>query len=447
MGTSVVVSTTVEHNLPERPFRYPAAEWLGRLHRRFGPVVRVGAGRAGFTYLFGPEANQFVFANSDKFRWREAMGFLAPVDGETSMLLSDGEDHRRRRRLAEPSLRHRRIAAYVPTMVANAESVLDDWRPGDRVDLYDRFRAAIRRTTLETLFGPELAADADVLGADLQVMLDLCDGLPQVVALRQRLRTPLWRRAMAARERVDARILAEVRRRRGTEERDDTVLDALVHGRDADTGDQLDDVEIRDQAVTLIVAGYETTSAALAWAVHGMLTTPGVWGRAATEVSERLDNRSATALTAEDLRHLPYLTGVVQETLRLYPPVVVIARWTGEGLSIAGRTIRPGPSTIISPYVSHRLGETWPDPVTFRPERWIPGDPAWRKPKPYEFLPFGGGPHRCIGASMATTELTAMLAALLARAEISLVPQRIRPTSLVTMRPAGGLHVEVTGVR
>lgn len=433
--------------MDHRPFRYPAADRLGRLYRRFGPVVRLGIGRAGITYLFGPEANQYVLAHSDKFRWREAMGFLAPVDGETSMLLSDGDEHRRRRRLAEPSLRHRRIAAYVPTMVDNARRVVDGWQVGDRIDVYEQFRSAIRRTTLQTLFGARLAADADELGADLQPMLDLCDALPQVVALRQRLRTPIWRRAMAARERVDDRILAEVRRRRSTTDRDDTVLDALVHGRDAETGDQLTDTELRDQAVTLIVAGYETTSAALAWAVHGMTTTPGVWQRAATEVIDRLAGRHPGELGMDDLQALPYLTGVVQETLRLYAPVVVVARWTGEPFTVLGRSIRRGTTVVLSPYVTHRLGEVWADPLVLRPERWIPGDPARQRPKPYEYLPFGGGPHRCIGASMATAELTAMLAVLVARAEVELAPQRVRPTSVVTMRPAGGLHVEVTGVR
>lgn len=421
--------------------KYRPGEFLLSLYRRFGPVVKVGPGRAGYTYLLGPEANQFVFANSGLFRWRDAFDWLIPVDGATSMLLSDGAEHRQRRKLVQPAMHHRQIAGYLDTMAANADAAIDTWRPGQVVDVYREMRAAIRRTTLQTLFGSTLAADAQLFGDQLQVLLDLCDGLPQTVAWKQRLRTPEWRRAMATRARVDKRIYAEIDRvRTGRNDDRHNVLTSLVHGRD-DDGNGLTDTEIRDQTVTLIVAGYETTSAALAWAIHAMLTTPGGWDTARREVRDVLGDRRPTK---DDLKHLSFLGNVVTETLRLYPSVVVVGRKADKDFEFQGRHISEGSSVVVSPYVTHRLPGVWPDPLQFRPERWHLDDPDYRKPTPDRFLPFGGGPHRCIGSTMATTELTVMLARLLARASLTLPAQRIRPASMISMRPRHGLRTEVT---
>ncbi|PWV72591.1 hypothetical protein SAMN05421630_11247 [Prauserella marina] len=425
---------------------YAPGELLRWLHRRRGPLAKIGMGTAGYTYLLGPEANRFVFANSDRFRWRDAFDWLVPVDGETSMLLSDGHEHRRRRRLVQPAMNHRQIAGYVDTMTGNADLAIDSWRAGERIDVYRELRAAIRRSTLQALFGPRLAADATFFGDQLQILLDLCDGLPQTVALRRRLSTPEWRKAMAARDRVDERIYAEIEHvRAAIPGKEQTVLASLVHGTDEE-GLRLSDVEIRDQTVTLIVAGYETTSAVLGWAVYAMLSTPGVWAKAKAEVLEVLGDRTPTAA---DLKNLRYLTNVVHETLRLYPAVVVVGRRANEDIEFDGSLIREGSMVIISPYVTHRMPQLWREPTRFRPERWDPRDPGYRKPTPHEFLPFGSGPHRCIGSSMASTELIVMLARLLARTTLSLPAQRIRPASMISLRPARGLLADVvaTGSR
>ncbi|MGC7102484.1 cytochrome P450 [Amycolatopsis lurida] len=396
--------------------RYPPGEILLKLHARFGPVINVGR---KYAYLLGPEANRFIFANSELFSWREAFDLLVPVDGPTSLIVSDGEDHRRRRRLVQPALHHRRIDTYLDIMTATADATIDAWRPGRQVDLYQEFRAAIRRSTIQSLFGARLAGEADFFGTELQPLLDLIDRLPQAVDAHRRLRTPTWRRAMAARSRVDERIYAEIARARaGESEVDDHALATLVHGGD----EQLSDLEIRDQMVTLIAAGYETTSAAMAWALYSVLSDDAVYERAKSEP----DHES------------PYLNGIVQETLRLYPPAVISARKVVEGFEFHGKRFRPGTLLLYSPYVTHRLPELWPDPLAFRPERW-----ESRKAAPHEFLPFGGGPHRCIGANMATTELAVMLARVLSRTELRLLPQRVRATSPAAMRPRDGLRAEV----
>jgi len=422
---------------------YGPGEFLRRLHRRRGPVVRLGFGSYRYVYLLGAEADRFVFANNDLFEMRAAFAGLVPVDGETSLIVSDGEDHRRRRRLVQPAMHHRQVDRYLEVMAGAADEAIDRWRPGSVVDVYQVFRAAIRASTLRSLFGARLAGEADFLGEHLQALLDLVDRLPDSIRLHKALRTPVWRRAMRARELVDARIHEEIARVRSVgADTDDQVLALLVRGRD-DDGGGLSDEEVRDQAVTLIAAGYETTSAAMAWAIHALLTHPEVRARAADEVRSILGENPPGA---DDLAKLPYLRAVVSEALRLYPPAVVSARHVVRDFEFGGVAVRAGTMLLYSPYVTHRSAQTYADPLAFRPERWLPDSPGYRKAGPHEFVPFGGGPHRCVGSVMATTELTVMQARLLARTELSLVPQTVRPTGFAAMRPRHGLRVAVTSV-
>lgn len=194
--------------------RYPPAEALLALYRRRGPVINYGVGRHGYSYLLGAEANKFVFANSDAFSWREAFEALVPVDGPTALIVSDGAEHRRRRNLVLPALHHRQVQRYVQAMAANADAVIDGWQPGQTFNVYDQFRAAIRRATMESLFGPRMAGQADFLGEQLQPLMNLTHRLPQVMAWQRRAHTPGWRRAMAGRARVEQWVDTEIARAR-----------------------------------------------------------------------------------------------------------------------------------------------------------------------------------------------------------------------------------------
>ncbi|MEM6107701.1 cytochrome P450 [Mycobacterium sp. 050272] len=426
---------------PHGPVRYLPGEGLLALYRLRGPVINSGVGRHGYTYLLGPEANKFVFANADAFSWAQTFESLAWVDGPTALIVSDGDDHRRRRSVVAPGLRHRQIQDYVQTMVSNIDAVIDGWRPGQRLDIYQQCRSAVRRSTAESLFGPRLAAHSDFLGEQLQPLLDLTHQLPQVVVLQRRLNSRGWRRAMAARERLDDFIDSLIADARTAPRPDDHMLTMLINGR-GDEGYALSNNEIRDSIISLITAGYETTSGALAWAIYTLLTLPGAWDAAADEVRRIL---GAQAPTAANLDALTYLHGVVQETLRLYSPGVISARRVMRDLSFDGHRIRAGRLLIFSAYVTHRLPEVWPDPRTFRPARWDPDAPDYRKPAPHEFIPFSGGLHRCIGAVMATTEMTVMLARLVARTTMRLPAQRIRAANLAALSPTPGLVVEIAG--
>jgi cytochrome P450 len=424
---------------PYRPVRYLPGEALLALYRRRGAVINSGVGRHGYTYLLGAEANKFVFANADAFSWRETFQSLAIVDGPTALIVSDGADHQRRRSVVAPGLRHREIQNYVHTMVSNIDTVIDGWRAGQRLDIYQQFRSAVRRSTAESLFGRRIAAHSDFLGEQLQPLLDLTHQLPQVMHMQRRAKTPAWRRAMTARTRINDLIDAQIAEARSAPRPDDHMLTMLINGR-GDEGYALSDNEIRDSIISLITAGYETTSGALAWATYTLLTLPGAWDAAADEVNRVLDDRPPTA---DDLAALTYLNGVVHETLRLYTPGVISARRVMRDLWFDGHHIRAGRLLIFSPYVTHRIPELWPEPTEFRPLRWDPGSPDYRKPAPHEFIPFSGGLHRCIGAVMATTEMTVMLARLVARTRLRLPAQRIRAHNLAALSPRPGMTVEI----
>jgi cytochrome P450 len=427
---------------PHRPVPYPPGDALLALYRRRGPVINAGVGRHGYTYLLGAEANKFVFANADAFSWRETFENLAIVDGPTALIVSDGADHQRRRSVIAPGLRHREIQNYVRTMVSVIDTVIDGWKVGQRLDIYQQFRSAVRRSTAESLFGRRIAAHSDFLGEQLQPLLDLTHQLPQVVRLHRWAKTPAWRRAMTARTRINDLVDAQIAEARIASRPDDHMLTMLITGR-GDEGYALSDNEIRDSIISLITAGYETTSGALAWATYALLTLPGAWEAAADEVHRVLGDRPPASWNLADLAALTYLNGVVHETLRLYPPGVISARRVMRDLWFDGHRIREGRLLIFSPYVTHRIPELWPEPTEFRPRRWDPGSPDYRKPAPYEFIPFSGGLHRCIGAVMATTEMTVMLARLVARTRLRLPAQRIRAHNLAALSPRPGLTVEI----
>jgi cytochrome P450 len=425
-----------------RPPRYLPGEILLGLYRCFGPVLHQGLGRHGYIYVLGSDANKFVFANANAFSWRGAFRVRMPVDGTTALIVSDGEPHRQRRNMVQGALHARQVRQYMSTMAANADAVIDGWRTGQRVDIYQQFRSAIRRSAIESLFGPRFAERAEVIGENLEPLLALTHGLPLSQDCHRWTRSPAWRRGLAARRRIDAIVGEEIERVRATPVAQDHVLANLIHGVTED-GKSLSDNEIRDQIVSIIAGSYDSTSGVMAWAIYAMLTNPGVWDRAASEV---VNVTGGKAPDASDLPGLRYLSGVVHETLRLYSPGVVSARIIMRDLQFHGSLIPAGRMLVFSPYVTHRLADLWPQPLRFMPERWDADSPGYRKPAPYEFIPFSGGLHRCVGSSFATVELIVMLARLLSRTSLRLPRQRIVPSGYAALHPRHGLRVDIERV-
>jgi cytochrome P450 len=421
-----------------RTLKYFPGEALSAAYRWRGPIISTGR----YVCMLGPEANRFVFANSELFRWREAFEGRIPVEGDTTLIVSDGAEHRRRRRLVQPPLHHRQVENYVATIAETADAAIEQWQRGQRFDIYPVFASVLLRATLRSLFGQRIADDQPFFEEHLHILLNLVENLPVMLTWKRRFATPQWRSAMAARDRLDKRVYAEIERvRRGAADSDDNMLTSLVQGADA-AGDALSDKEVRDQVVAVMMVGYETTGAVMAWAVYGMLSTPGVWEKAAAEVRDVVGDRRPDAT---DLTRLTYLKGVVHEALRLYPGAVVSPRYVAHEFEFAGRRVKAGSTVVFSPYVTHRLPELWSDPLAFRPQRWDPAELEYQRRGTDQFLPFAAGPHRCVGADLAMTQLTVMLARLLAQRSLYLPEQRIRPTLPTVLHPAHGLLVDVLG--
>jgi cytochrome P450 len=415
------------------------AEHLRRLHERYGPVVAFGVRPFRYVALFGPDAHRYLLAeNTQNFRWREALQMLIPVDGDTALVVSDGEDHRRRRQIVLPAFATRRIAGYFDVMVDEVDREIDTWRAGEVRDVFSSLRRAIRRIAVRSLFGDSLGGRADELGDALAGAIDFVNRNP-ATQIRIDLPGTPWHRARLARDRADAIVNDEIARRRAepapAAARD--VLDALLAPSE-DGNERLSDVEIRDQVVSLVAAGYDTTSAAAAWTVHELLVNDGEWKRAAVETDAVV---GADRLTVEHLARLPYLDAVVHEALRLWPPGFISARKAVDAFEFAGHEVPGGSIVVYSPYVTQRDPTWWPDPDRFLPERWLD-----HEPEPYTYVPFGGGYRRCIGFAFATQELKVVLAQLLRRVTCTRVPGPVRPVGSAALHPKDGVPVRVERV-
>jgi len=396
------------------------------LRARYGDVVRFGVGPMKYFMLFGADANELVLGErNEHLLWGPAVRTLEIVDGPTALVLTDGEEHKRRRRLVQPAFATRRIDAAVDVIIEEADRVIDSLRVGATVDLYEAYRDAVRRIVARVLFGDAPGSLADELGVALEPALHFVERPPQLTGRLM----PGRRRAAAARAAADAIVDREIERRRTSGDLGTDILGALL-------ATELSDAELRDQVVSLIAAGYATTSGAVAFAILELLRNPSALDRARTE-----------AASAADPRGGPYVAAVVNETLRLWPPPLA-ARYLTEPVSFRGHEI-PARSTItFSPYVTGRDPALWGDDAgEFRPERWL--EDGGFEPAPYSFIPFGGAYRKCIGFGLALTEMQVVVTRLVQRTSLRLADPhaRVEGTGIASMRPEGGLRVIVDDVR
>lgn len=411
---------------------------LPHLYERYGPVVALGAGPTRYVLLLGREANQLVLADSpSSFEWRPATKPLVAVDGDTAMVVSDGADHARRRRVVQPEFAVRAVSRHVPAVVEEVDRMVDGWAPGDRVDVHTEVRRAIRRTVVRSLFGDDLGERADELGAHLEIPIAYV--MDRIPGFRVDIDLPglSYARSQRARRQADRIVFdtIEMRHRHGG----DDVLARLVASADDPDGG-LSDVEVRDQVVSLVAAGYYTTSAAVAWTVHALWSRDEVLGALRAELDAIAGDGD---LSWDRIAAMPYLDAVVRESLRLWPPGPFGGRRTTEPVQLDGKEVPAGTQILYSPYLTHRLPELWPQAETFLPERWIGGSPEHHEPAPYAYVPFGAGARQCIGFQMATMNVKVAVARLVQRADLRLAAHRLHPSGLGVMVPASGVRATV----
>lgn len=412
---------------------------LLELARTYGPVAEIGYGKYRYVLVFGVEANEYVLqTDPSNFTWKEAFWPLVVMDGETALVVSDGDDHKRRKAVVLPAFHRRRIASYLDVMVDETTRVLQDWRAGETVDAYASMRLAIRRIVLRCLFG-------DAFGDREQAFIDLLE-VPRAYANRTPLQRfdnerlfPPYRRAVRARRALDRMVTDEINRRRAAAEPGDDILGWLIEAQDGD-GPGLSDQEVCDQVISLVAAAYDTTSSAVGWIATRLADDPALRSSVRAEVAAVT---GGAPLTIEHLPSLRLTAGVVNEVMRIQPPAIVSVRHIVAPFELHGHTVPGGRLLMYSSYVTQMDADQFPDPTAFRPTRWIEGHPDHRPHHPYAYVPFGGGGRRCLGFAFALQEMTVMTA-LMAQVDFEPAYTEVpEPVGIASMAPSGGVPVRI----
>jgi cytochrome P450 len=359
------------------------------------------------------------------------------------LLTSEAEFHRRQRRLAQPAFHHARTGSYGQAMVAYADRAQSRWQPGQVLDVHQEMTELTLAIVGKTLFDTDIEGDeAGLVRESLSATLELFDRLTSPLApLIDLLPLPSVRRFQRAREALDSIIYRMIdERRRSGEDRGDLLSMLLMAQDEEGDGGRMTDEQLRDEAMTIFLAGHETTANALSWAWYLLSQNPQAEAKLHAELDDVLGGRTPTV---EDLDSLPYARMVLAETMRLYPPAWVMGRRSLEEHELGGYPIPAGGTVLMSQYLIHHDPRWYPDPYRFDPERWTPEAEAAR-PK-FAYFPFGAGPRMCIGESFAWMEGALILAAIGQRWRVRLEPEQ--PIALqprITLRPAFGLRMRVT---
>lgn len=415
---------------------------LDELRAELGPIVGLGAGPARMAVVGDPVALRELFGTStDSFRWGHRFNVLGFVVGEGSMIVSDGPDWKRRRSSVQSAFSRRRLNGWIPTIVertdAHVDALLESLpEGGGTVDLYRVGRALVLEIVVRALFGERLAARAPEIGALFQRPQDYLESpaakqLPHPIPGTRRAKVRADRRAL------DAIIDAEIASRRAEPTGDPLdVLEALV------VDGTLTDAEIRDQVVTLMGAGYDTTSATLAWMLWcTALAGPELWSRLRAEADDVLAGDGPFDET--DLARLDLANRTMRETTRLHPAGVLSPRQAVVDLDVGGYRIPKGTLVLWSAHLAGRDPAAWTDPLAFDPDRFVDVPDEQKALADIAWVPFGRGARNCIGFALAQMELTLIVARLAQRLDVEPTEAKPKPVGMVVNRPAGGAPMRV----
>jgi cytochrome P450 len=397
---------------------------------KFTPFLNEMTARYGNLFAFSVPWRSYMFVNEaplikDVFVKQQAFSkslgarSLRFLLGE-GLLTSEDPLHRQMRRIVQPAFHHERIMHYAAIMERAATEFVEGLRPGEQFDVHAAMTGLTLRIATTTLFGSDESGSTEKVSAALGLMMD---EFPHVLVpfghLRQRLPLPSTRRFHRARHMLDEIIYGLIARRREGGRDTGDALSMLLAAHDAETGYRPSDVQIRDEVMTLFMAGHETTANLLTWTFYLLAQHPGI------------DARMGEAAAADDLA---YVGRVIRETLRLYPPAWLIGRESLRTVTLVDGTVVPAKTTLlVAPLMLHRRPDYFREPLRFDPDRWLEADPP-----PFAFLPFGGGARRCIGDEFALREAEIVAAAVARRFGFVKDPDFEASTApLVTLRPAG----------
>jgi len=415
-------------------------EFFTRIARTYGDIVSY---RMGGEHLFlvndWQHIREILVTNNRNFTKSRGLERSKRLLGR-GLLTSEGAFHLRQRRLMQPAFHRERIAGYGQTMVEYADRMRNAWTDGATLDLAREMNRLTLSIVGKTLFDADVESQAAEVGDALtgviesfwMMMLPLADVL-------ERLPVPRMRRARIARARLDAIIYGMIAERRASGRDHGDLLSMLLSAQDEDDGGVMTDQQVRDEAMTIFLAGHETTANAMTWTWYLLGGAPDVEAKVHEEIDRVLKGRLPAT---DDLRLLPYVERVVTESMRLYPPAWIIGRRAIADYPL-GPYIAPAQSILImSPYIIQRDPRYYSEPERFNPDRWTPEFRA-ALPK-FVYFPFGGGPRQCIGESFAWMELVLLVATIAQRWQLRLVPGHpVVPQPLVTLRAKHGMKMTV----
>lgn len=420
-----------------------ATDPLGALERcsvAFGDVSFLRAGVWG-TWLFAhPDAIEEVLMTKQSAFVKDKITTRLKYSLGDGLLTSGGEHWKRQRRLIAPSMKKGRMAHYADTMVACTREAMDTWRDGER-DVHRDMMAMALEIAARTMFGASVDPEQgrvvgevieEVMGEFIRDARSWRRILPEWVPTQGRLRS---QRAI---QRVDHLMFGMIQQARADRSDSENLLRVLLDAKDED-GSEMSDLQVRDEAVTMFVAGHETTALALSYAMHCLAHEPDAQARLHRELDEVLGDRLPTA---QDVPRLVWTQAIVQEVLRLYPPAWTIGREAAEPVEIAGWRLEKGDQVLTPQWLVHHDPRWFSDPRAFRPERWLDGLKD-RLPR-FAYFPFGGGARTCVGNHFALLEAQLALATIFQRVGVSRAPGfELEVTPSITLRPVHGVRLRV----
>lgn len=414
--------------------------FMTRTAHEYGDLVALRFGPSPGLLVSHPHAiEQILVTDRRRFVKGVAYRIIARLTGH-GLLTSEGDTWRRSRRLMQPAFHRERIASYADVMVSYAGRTAGRWSARKTVDVHEEMMRLTLEVVAKTLFDADVTVETEAkVGDAMKTALESGTRILQSLSflLPNAIPTPANLRVRGARRRLDRIIYRLIADRRSRGEIRGDLLSLLLEARDEGAG-KMTDRWVRDQAMTLFLAGHETTAIGLTWAFYLLSRHPDVAEKLGAEL-DLLGNRSPTV---HDLPQLRYTRMIVEEALRLYPPAFAISRRPLGAYELEGYRVRRGTNIVMSQWVVHRDPRFFKEPDAFRPERWD-GNLAERLPA-FAYFPFGGGQRLCIGRSFAMMEAVLILATIARRHRLELVGDReVIPEAALTLRPKGGLYMNI----
>lgn len=421
-------------------FRDPLG-FLTKVSVKYGDIAYFRTGSRRIYLLGNPEHIKDVLVTHNRnFTKSRALNRAKAVLGE-GLLTSEGDVHLKQRRIIQPVFHHKRIKGYGDVMAHYGSRVGDDWRRGEAVNIHSEMTKLTLAVVSKTLFGADVESESDEITGALTELVNL---FPRFVfpfsEILDNLPLPSNKRAGEALERLDRIIYGLIRERCSGTWAGEDLLTMLLEAKDEEgDGKGMGIKQVRDEAITLFLAGQETIANSLTWTWYLVSTHPEVEKRLHEEIDSALNGRLPSL---DDLGKLPYTYRVFKEALRLYPPAWAVARRAVNNYPVGEYVVPSGADILMSQYVVHRDVRFYPEPLKFDPDRWE--DEKESLLPRFAYFPFGGGPRRCIGEPFAWMEGVILIAAIASKWRMSLVPgQRIVPDPLITIRPKYGIRMTV----